>query len=148
MAEPFVHRLRVRYAECDPQGVVFNGHYLAYIDHSITELWRAAFGGYQAMTARGVDIVVAESQLRFIAPARFDDELDIAVSVGRLGTTGMSTRHVLTRAGDATLVLEGRMRYVWVEIAGGAKTPIPEWARVGLAPWLVPEPADAGAAAA
>ena len=70
MAEPFVHRLRVRYAECDPQGVLFNAHYLAYIDHTITELWRAAYGGYDAMLERGVDIVVAETGLRFRAPAR------------------------------------------------------------------------------
>jgi len=55
-----VHRLRVRYSECDAQGVLFNAHYLAYIDHTITELWRAAYGGYQVMLDRGVDIVVAE----------------------------------------------------------------------------------------
>ncbi len=29
------------------QGVVFNAHYLAYVDVAITELWRAAFGGYE-----------------------------------------------------------------------------------------------------
>ena len=45
MGSAFVHPLRVRYAECDPQGVVFNGHYLAYFDIALTELWRAAFGG-------------------------------------------------------------------------------------------------------
>ena len=56
-------------------GVVFNAHYLAYFDVSITELWRAAFGGYQAMLDRGIDMVVAEAQLRFHASARFDDEL-------------------------------------------------------------------------
>ena len=54
-------QLRVRYGECDPQGVVFNAHYLAYFDTSITELWRAAFGSYQAMLDRGVDIVLAEA---------------------------------------------------------------------------------------
>ena len=38
---PLSHKLRPRYAECDVQGVVFNAHYLTYIDTSITELWRA-----------------------------------------------------------------------------------------------------------
>ena len=37
----FVHELRVRYGECDPQGIVFNANYLAYFDHTVTELWRA-----------------------------------------------------------------------------------------------------------
>ena len=67
MGEPFTHHLRVRYAECDAQGVVFNAHYLAYFDTSLTELWRAAFGGYQARTrlvktlgTRDVVVAVAE----------------------------------------------------------------------------------------
>ena len=34
----FVHELRVRYGECDPQGIVFNPNYLAYFDHTVTEL--------------------------------------------------------------------------------------------------------------
>ena len=38
----FVHELRVRYGECDPQGIVFNANYLAYFDHTVTELWRAS----------------------------------------------------------------------------------------------------------
>lgn len=54
MGEPFAHRLRVRYAECDAQGVVFNAHYLTYLDVSITELWRAAFGSYAAMVDRAL----------------------------------------------------------------------------------------------
>ena len=65
MAEPFAHRMRVRYAECDAQGIVFNAHYLAYIDQTMTELWRAAFGGYEPMLEHGLDIVVAEARLRF-----------------------------------------------------------------------------------
>jgi hypothetical protein len=42
----FVHRLRVRFHECDPQGVVFNAHYFSYFDVALTEMWRAAFGSY------------------------------------------------------------------------------------------------------
>ena len=60
MSEPFRHRLRVRYNECDPQGVVFNANYLTYFDLTMTELWRE-LGGYQAMVDAGVDMVVAEA---------------------------------------------------------------------------------------
>ena len=42
-ALPFSHRLRVRYGECDAQGIVFNANYLAYVDVALTELWREAF---------------------------------------------------------------------------------------------------------
>ena len=61
----FRHRLRVRYVECDAQGVVFNAHYLAYFDIGITELWREALGSYQDMLDAGVDVVVAEAGVRF-----------------------------------------------------------------------------------
>ena len=87
MQRPLSHKLRVRYAECDVQGVVFNSHYLAYFDTSITELWRAAVGGYQAMLDRGLDIVVAEARLRFLGSARFDQELTLEISVTNLGNT-------------------------------------------------------------
>src|ERR1700752_3383757 len=77
VASPFSHPLRVRYAECDKQGVVFNSHYLAWFDISMTELFRAAFGSYGVNLERGVDIVVGEARLRFRAPARFDDLVDL-----------------------------------------------------------------------
>ena len=44
MGAPFRHRIRVRWNECDPQGVVFNANYLAYFDVALTELWREAAG--------------------------------------------------------------------------------------------------------
>ena len=131
--EPFRHRLRVRYAECDQQNVVFNAHYLAYFDVGMTELWRAAFGGYGIMLEQGVDMVVAEAQLRFRAPARFDDELTLAVTVTRVGTTSMVTEHVITR--DSAEVVQGSLRHVFVDPRTLAKTPIPDWLRSGLAPW-------------
>ena len=133
MADPFRHRLRVRYAECDQQGVVFNAHYLAYLDTSITELWRAAFDGYGVMLDRGIDIVVAEAQLRFRAPARFDDELTLEVAVARVGTTSMVTEHVITR--ESAEVVHGSLRHVFVDPRTLAKTPIPDWLRSGLEPW-------------
>src|SRR3712207_5674038 len=84
--EAFVHRLRVRYSECDPQGVVFNANYLTYFDIALTELWREAIGPYAQMTEGGVDMVVAEARARYLAPARFDELLGIAVTPTRLGT--------------------------------------------------------------
>lgn len=135
MGRPYVHRLRVRYGECDPQGVVFNAHYLSYFDVALTELFRAAVGGYAAMTDRGIDLVVAEARLRYRAGARFDDELAIELTVVRLGTTSMVTRQRVRRA-DTDLV-EGEMRHVFVDPATSAKAPIPAWLRGALAPYVV-----------
>ena len=130
MAEPFRHRFRVRYAECDAQSVVFNAHYFAYFDLALTELFRAVFGGYESMLERQVDLVVGEASARFKAPARFDDELEVAVSVTRLGTTGVTTRYELLR--DGQLLVEGTLRHVVVNLGSHAKAPIPDWMREGL----------------
>ena len=130
MAEPFRHRFRVRYAECDAKSVVFNAHYFAYFDLALTELFRAVFGGYESMLERQVDLVVGEASARFLAPARFDDELEVAVSVTRLGTTGVTTRYELLR--DGQLLVEGTLRHVVVNLGTHAKAPIPDWMREGL----------------
>jgi acyl-CoA thioester hydrolase len=139
MGEPFVHTLRVRYSECDPQGVLFNANYLTYIDHTITELWRAAYGGYQTMLDRGVDIVVAEVRMRFLGSARFDEQLALEVTVMHMGNTSLSTRHRFRRADGGELILEAEIRHVFVDRSTAVKTPIPGWARAGLEPWQAPQ---------
>jgi acyl-CoA thioester hydrolase len=138
VAEPFIHRLRVRYSECDLQGVLFNANYLAYIDHTITELWRAAYGGYTVMLDRGVDIVVAEVNMRFLGSARFDEEVIVQATVTHIGTTSVTTAFCLRRAEGEERLLEAEIRHVFIDPPTAAKTPMPEWAREGLAPWYLP----------
>lgn len=130
MGDRFSHRLRVRYGECDPQGVVFNAHYLAYFDIAMTELWRE-LGGYEAMVDGGVDMVVAEARVRYLAPLRFDDEAELVVRAIRLGTTSITTELAIERGGER--VAEGELRHVFVDPSRGEAAPIPEPVRAGLA---------------
>jgi acyl-CoA thioester hydrolase len=131
MSEPFVHRLRVRYGECDPQGIVFNAHYIAYFDVALTELWRESLAdGYAGMVRGGVDMVVAEARARYLAPAHFDDEIAIGVGVAHLGTTSLVTAMRVTRGDD--LLVEGEMRHVFVEVRTHGKTAIPPAVRAAL----------------
>jgi acyl-CoA thioester hydrolase len=85
------------------------------------------------MLERDIDLVVGEASARFFAPAHFDDELEVAVSVTRLGTTGMTTRYDLRRDGER--LVEGTLRHVVVSAGTQAKTPIPDWLRRGLEPF-------------
>jgi acyl-CoA thioester hydrolase len=124
------HRLRVRYGECDPQGVVFNAHYFAYFDVALTELWREAAGGYAAMMEQGLDLQVVEASARYTAPARFDDELDIEIEVTKLGTTSLVTALRITREG--ALLVEGQLVHVLVDLETMRKTPIPDRLRTAL----------------
>jgi acyl-CoA thioester hydrolase len=132
---PFSHRLRVRYGECDAQGIVFNANYLAYVDVAMTEIWRQAFGSYQAMVARGVDTVVHESNLLYRASARFDDMLTIAGGFEPPGRTSAVLRLELSR--EEELLVEARLRYVFVDAESWQKTEIPAWLREGLAPYVL-----------
>jgi acyl-CoA thioester hydrolase len=112
---------------------VFNAHYFAYFDMALTELFREAFGGYESMLERDVDLVVGEASARFFFPARFDDELEVAVSVTRLGTTGVTTRYDILR--DHDRLVEGTLRHVVVNLGTHKKTAIPDWMRKGLEPY-------------
>jgi acyl-CoA thioester hydrolase len=130
----FRHAFRVRYGECDPQGIVFNANYVAYFDHAFTELWREAFGSYAVMEERGIDMVVAELNVEFRGSARFDDLVTLSAAIERLGTTAMTTRLWLRR--EEELLVEGWIRHVIVDRENWEKTEIPAWLREGLEPYL------------
>jgi acyl-CoA thioester hydrolase len=136
---PFVHRLRVRYNECDAQGHVFNANYFVYFDLTLTELWRDAFGSYQALTADGLDMVVAEAGARFRAPARFDDQLEITLEVQHLGDTSMVSAIGIAR--DGVTLAQGRIVHVFVRADRlGEKAPIPDRVRRILQRYSVEDP--------
>ena len=144
MPDHFTHRLRVRYDECDQQGVVFNSHYFAYFDVVLTEAFRYAGCPYVEMTAKGTDAMVAEAHARYRAPARFDDEIELEWWITRLGNTAMSTRIDVKRDGE--VLVEGEMRHVFVDLEHGGKRPIPDEVRRALEPY-VEEAAATGAEA-
>jgi acyl-CoA thioester hydrolase len=100
----FSHRLRVRWAEVDRQDIVFNGHYLTYFDVAMTEYLRALGFPYpDGLLAAGSDLFVVKASVEYHAPARYDDELDIHVRVGRIGRSSLQYLFEIYR-GDALLV--------------------------------------------
>ena len=109
------------------QGRVFNGHYLTWIDMAHTEALRAAFGGYQTLLDRGIDVVVAAAELQFRAPAHFDDDLLVDVTMEPPGRTSLRSRFVISRGED--LIAEATMTHVCVDISDYRKQPWPDWFR-------------------
>ena len=132
MAEALRHSVRVRYNECDPQGIVFNANYLAYFDVAITELWRP-LGGYAEMVEAGTDLLVAEAVVRSLAPLRFDDEVDLVGRGVRLGTTSITTELAVER--DHQSAAEGQIRHVFVDLSTRTPTAMPASVRAGLEPF-------------
>jgi YbgC/YbaW family acyl-CoA thioester hydrolase len=138
MPEPFRHRLRVRWSECDLQGVVFYPNYLAYFDHLLTELWREAVGSYARIQDLGIDLVVAEAGIRYRVSARFDEEIELKASISRLGTTSMTMALTAERVGDGVLLAEGELRHVFVDPSTFEKREMPEHVREQLSRFAVP----------
>jgi acyl-CoA thioester hydrolase len=130
----FNHRLRVRYNECDPQGVVFNAEYFVYFDVILTEFLRETIGPHGSTSRSGIDLVVAAVGARYLEAAGFDDQLDLKLEVARLGTTSLATR-IVVKHGSRT-VAEGEMRHVFVDPATGSKRPIPQAVRSALEPFV------------
>lgn len=105
--------LRVRYHECDPQGIVFNAHYLAYADMASFACIDALAGSYAAVRDSGVDLVVAESNVRYLAPCRFGDELLVDTYVQRVGNTSLVLRFDIRNGAAPAAVVTNR--YVWLD---------------------------------
>jgi acyl-CoA thioester hydrolase len=136
-AREYIHELRVRYGECDPQGIVFNANYLLYFDVAFTELWREAIGPWQEMVERGVDAVVAEANARFRKPARYDDVVQLRARITRLGKTSLTTEIDVVRGGE--VLVEGRLRHVFVDAETWRKTRMPGWIAEGLRRFAEPD---------
>lgn len=122
----FSHRLRVRWGECDMQGIVFNPHYMAYVDVALTEYWRTIGVTYPAaLLADGNDVFMAAASQTYRDAARFDDEVDVALRIGALGNTSLRLAFEVRRL--ATVLVHGEATYVVAGRESRKPTPLPAW---------------------
>jgi acyl-CoA thioester hydrolase len=69
-------RFRVRYAETDQMGVVYYSNYFVWMEVGRVEWCKRNGCSYREMEGQdGILLAVAECQCRYLAPARFDDEI-------------------------------------------------------------------------
>ena len=130
----FVHTLRVRYVEIDGQKIVYNAHYLTYLDLAMTEYLRG-LGISFADPEPGFDISLVKATLDFKRPARLDDLLDVHVSVTRLGNSSFTVGFSILPHGETDLSLscvQAEVIYVSYDANQGAAVPIPGWVREGI----------------
>ncbi len=120
----FTHRLRVRWMEVDAQQVVFNGHYLTYLDVGISEYWRAVGLPYpEGIKHEQGDIFVRRNTLEYHAPARLDDWLDIGVRCERIGNSSITIAWAIWAQGR--LLVTGETVYVHTSLLTGKSVPVP-----------------------
>jgi acyl-CoA thioester hydrolase len=100
--------LRVRWAEADMQGVVFNAHYLTYCDVAVTEYWRAIGLRYpQEFLENGSDTFVRKATVEYFSAAHYDDELFICARTAQLGRSSLRLVLELFRQSDTENPLIG-----------------------------------------
>ena len=126
-----VHSLRVRWAEVDRQGVVFNPHYFAYFDVAVTEYWRAIDYPYPtAMLEAGTDVFAVKAAASFHGSAAYDELLDIGCRVARLGRSSM--QYILGIWRGAEHLTSGELVYVHTHLETRKSVPLPDTLRKAI----------------
>jgi len=141
----FVHPLRVRWAEVDRQGIVFNSHYLTYLDVAMTEYCRAIGYPYpEGLTEGGSDLFVAHAELDYHGSAAFDDDLEIAARIARIGRSSLHFLFEIFRGDDH--LITGRLVYVNADPETRRSAPVPESIRAAVRDFerVPPEGSEAG----
>ncbi len=118
-------RLRVRWAEVDMQKIVFNAHYLTYIDTAIAEYWREIDLPYPHgyVERYGSDIFLRKATVEYLGPARYDDQLTVCCRVAKLGRSSMTFHFEIYR--DAELLISAELVYVNADASMKA-VPLPD----------------------
>lgn len=142
----FSHQLRVRWAEADMQGIVFNGHYLTYADVGITEYFRALRDANPHADIAGSDFFAVRTLLDYQAPARFDDLLDIHVRIARLGNSSLQFAIGIYRGED--LLVKGEVVYVRADMETRRPQAIEQAFRDAIHAFEVTAPEDTSTAQA
>lgn len=140
--------LRVRWAEVDKQGVVFNAHYLLYADVCITEYWRAIGLRYpDDFIAAGTDTFVRKSTVEYHAPAVYDDELLVCGRTAALGRSSLRFLVGIFRASETVEpLIEVELIYVNADPVQKKSVPWPESLRATIRAYERLKPEEANAA--
>jgi len=120
----FHHRLRVRWAEVDMQKIVFNAHYLMYLDTAMADYWRALALPYEAtLAALQGDLYVKKALLEYHASARLDDLLDVALRCKHVGKSSIVFAGDISCSGRS--LVSGELVYVFADPATQRSRPVP-----------------------
>ncbi|MBY0454845.1 MAG: tol-pal system-associated acyl-CoA thioesterase [Burkholderiaceae bacterium] len=132
MAAPFQFPIRIYWEDTDAGGIVFYANYLKFFERARTEWLRSlGLGQQQLREQTGGMFVVTEARLRYLAPARLDDQLWVTAQLQQQGRVGLTLVQqallVPPPLSDQapTLLSEGTVRIGWVDAASFRPTRIP-----------------------
>jgi acyl-CoA thioester hydrolase len=112
---------RVWFSDTDAQGVVYYGRYMPYFDHARVEYHRHL----KLAPGPELDIAMRASTVEYVAPARFDDLLEIFVRTARVGTTSVTYELAAYRVDDDALMCTATQTLVFLD-RERRKAPVPQ----------------------
>ena len=126
----FAHLLRVRFAEVDYQGVVFNAHYLTYLDTALTEYMRY-LGMDVSLNANSkeFDFQLIKTTLEYKIPAKFDEEIEVAIRVKRIGNSSITFEAGVFNKANSALLVVGELVWVYTNLQLQKSVSIPATVR-------------------
>ena len=121
----FFYTLRVRYAEVDAQGIVFNSHYLTYFDCAITEYYRKIKYNYISEVKKSKkDFHVIKTTIEYKKPISFDQIIDLGVKVSKIGNTSLTFDISIYSNRKNLLLAEGNIIQVYTDQIKKCSTPL------------------------
>jgi acyl-CoA thioester hydrolase len=115
---------RVGFSDTDAQGVVYYGRYMPYFDLARVEYHRH-LGMFQP-ARREQEFVMRAGTVEYLAPARFDDLIEIFVRVSRIGRTSVTYEFAAYRVEDDVLMVTAHQTLVLVDISDHGAVPVPK----------------------
>jgi acyl-CoA thioester hydrolase len=107
-------RLHVRYAETDKMGVVYYANYFVWMEIGRTDYCKSIGFSYRDMEHEDANMAVVDATCRYIAPARYDDEILVRTSVERLSRRLVSFVYRIYNAANDKLLAEGKTVHITV----------------------------------
>jgi acyl-CoA thioester hydrolase len=135
MPHTYATELRVRYAETDRMGVVYYANYLVWCEVGRVEFLRSIGRSYAALEAEGIGLAVSEANVRYLAPARFDDLIRIETTLAGVRSRALTFDYLITHAESGARLATAFTSLVSID-GGGRLTAIPSDLRDALAATL------------
>ncbi len=121
----FTHRVRVRFAETDAQGIAHHASFVVWLEEARVAYLAAFAGGYRAIRERGIEALTTGVHVEYERAAFFDDVLEIGARCGELRGARFRFDYEVERHG--VRVAHGWTTHATVDAATHRPTRVPEW---------------------
>ena len=124
----FSTRIKVRFGDCDPAGLVYYPVIFHYCHIAMEEFFaeRCRISYHRLMADERIGFPTVNVQAEFFVPLVYGDEADVEVSVARIGQSSVTLEYSIRRASDAVLCARSTNVHVSMNLDARRPLPIPD----------------------